>query len=143
MTQTEQIYVFLSPEVQQVLLDHETDIEELLRRADSVATVATGSDPAADSTGKKEPAIILLASAAVIAAATPLLREVIQALAGRHTVLTERRLVAVLDGDGKVVRGSNGDPVLHWEEIERDRKEPVVQTTQIKGFGVQVSFGAK
>lgn len=143
MFEVERLHVFLSPEVQQVLLDHETDVEELLRKAAFPVKVESGADPALNAMGKKEPATILLASAAVIAAATPLLRDLIRALSGRDTVIIERRLVPVQDDTGKLVRGTDGEPVLHWAEVGRERKEPEAQVTKIKGLGVEISFGAK
>lgn len=136
MSDLERRFLFLSSEVQQLLDQHETSIEELLRRADSHIKVDIGEDPAKASEGQKEPATILLASAAVIASLTPILREVIRGLSGRDPVISERRLVPTLDAKGEVVRDSKGEPVLYWTDVSS-------QAIKIKGFGVEISFGSK
>jgi hypothetical protein len=77
-------------------------------------TVRHGEDPAALSVGKKEPATILVASAAVIAAATPILRELIRSISGRDVVVRERRLLPVEDSKGKMVKER-----LSWRTISK------------------------
>jgi ssDNA-binding replication factor A large subunit len=81
-----------------------------------------------------------LASAAVVAAATPILRELIRTLSGRETAIRERRLVPVEDSAGEVLRDETGEPTLYWKNVAANSAESS-QNIKIKGFGIEISFG--
>jgi hypothetical protein len=142
MSELDRLHVFLSREVQELMLDQETSVGEILRAKGVSVEVAIGDNPAEDARGKKEPATILLASAAVLAVVTPLLREVIRSLARRDTLASELRLVPVQDSSGGIVRDKSGEPILHWARVSAATPLPN-ETTRIKGFGVEISFESR
>ncbi|WP_175162340.1 hypothetical protein [Achromobacter aegrifaciens] len=144
MDKPEEVYFFLSPEVHRYLADNDISTSWLLKQTGKEIAIRLGENPAPDIRGEKEPATILLASAAVIAAATPILREVLRTFAGRDPVIRERRLVPVADSSGELVRDANGQPVLQWvDEIKGLIPESPIQSGGIKGFGIEISFGDK
>jgi hypothetical protein len=137
-------FLFLTPEVERFLSENEFDTKQLLQKSGYKVEVRLGQNPAFDSAGKKEPVTILLASAAVIAALTPAVRELIRNLSGRDVVVRERRLVPVESSKGDVVRDASGAPVLHWVDVVKGlAPDPAPQPIKIRGFGIEISFGGK
>jgi hypothetical protein len=142
MNSDRQVFLFLSPDVERLLADHDVDVKEVIRRTTQPITVGFGQDPATAASGAKDPVTILMASAAVIAAATPLIRELIRTLAGREPVIREKRLVPVEDSRGNVVLDSNGQATLHWvDEVKAVIPEHTSEPLAIKGFGIEISIG--
>jgi hypothetical protein len=101
--------------------------------------LAFAKDPAHEEGGEREPATIILASAAAIAALTPILKELIRSATGRPTVITEMRPVAVLDGERKPVLDQTGAPLVRWAEVSHDLTQP--QSITAKGFGLSITIG--
>jgi hypothetical protein len=144
MADEEQVFLFLAPDVRKFFTDNDISFTDVLRRAGVTSPLRHGQDPTETGRGTKEPATILLASAAVIVAATPILRQLIHNLTGRNVVVSERRLVPVEDTKGNVVCDSQGTPVLHWVELPKGLlSEAPSQITKIKGFGIEISLGEK
>jgi hypothetical protein len=144
MSERDEVFVFLSPDVERFLIDNEIDIRELISRTGQRVDVRRGTDPASTSAGSKEPVTILLASAAIIAVATPLLRDLLHTLSGRDAVIRERRLLPVEDSSGNVVRNAKGEATLHW--VDAVKSVPNVQKPQavnVKGWGIEISFREK
>jgi hypothetical protein len=140
----DEVFFFLSPELENYLSENDIGARELFQKAGFETAVRLGEDPAARSTGKKEPATILLASAAVIAAATPIVRELIRNISGREAVVRERRLLPVEDSKGNEVRNTAGEPILHWVDVSKGHApDQAPQSIKIKGFGIEISFGGK
>jgi hypothetical protein len=138
------IFFFLSPEVRRFLSDNDIETQQFLNQSGHQIPIRLAQNPAPDTAGEKEPAIILLASAAVIAAATPILREFIRTISGRDPVIRERRLVPIEDSAGNVVRDPNGEPLVHWvDEVKGVHTEQPTQAVKIKGLGIEISFGGK
>lgn len=136
-----EVFVFLSPEVERFLTDNEIGLKDLFVKAGIKTNVKLGQDPVSNGEGRKEPATIILASAAVIAAATPILKELIKNLSGRETAVRERRLLPVEDSKGKTVLDASGEPILHWTNVAKAQDE--ADKITIKGFGVEISFGGR
>ncbi|UVK35799.1 hypothetical protein LHFGNBLO_006013 (plasmid) [Mesorhizobium sp. AR10] len=134
----DRVYLSLSPQVAAFLTDNDIDIAELLAKAKVDARITLGEDPATVGLGHKEPATIILASAAAIAIATPLLRELIRNISGKTPVIRERQLVQVKDAEDKSAFDANGNPIMEWRETERSNvgADKVV----VKGFGIEISF---
>jgi hypothetical protein len=142
----QEAFVFLSPEMQELLADNQISLQELLRSQGVDAQLKLGQDPAASPVaGHKEPATIIIASAAVIAALTPLLVKAFETLAYKPVVVKEQIVVAVEDSQGNVVRDANGNPVLHWVDrtrvIETDTRPRDETSVDIKGpLGISVGY---
>jgi hypothetical protein len=113
----ERIEVVLSPEVYEDLLKHNVDIMALLSdsRFDWQPTYGnSGSNE--ERAVAKEPAIIVLATAAAVVAATPILRDIVSALSRRPVAIRRQRLVTVRGTDGSVIVGSDGEPLREWRD---------------------------
>ncbi|MCA1494599.1 hypothetical protein I6F11_27335 [Ensifer sp. NBAIM29] len=136
----DRVYLALSPQVTAFLADNNITVSELLARANVKASVDLGEDPAVVGSGRKDPATIILASAAAIAAATPLLRELLRNISGKTPVIRERQLVQVKDAQNKPALNANGHPILEWREIERSNVGS--DKISVKGFGIEISFEA-
>jgi hypothetical protein len=128
------IRVTLDREVEQLLIENETDLVTLLQRSGEDVRKGPGSS-AGD--GRKEPVTILLATAALVVSLTPILTRALGTLSRKRIVITEKVPVAVTDPEGNVVRDASGDPVTHL--VDRHRmleSEPVAdprQKLEIKG----------
>jgi hypothetical protein len=143
--QTE-IFIFASPEIQELLADNQLDLVELLKQEGIEVGKGFAKDPTAsgDST-QKDPTGIILASAALILAITPLISKVLTALSRRSIVIRELVCVPVEDSNGNVVRDRSGEPLLQWVERSRllEQSEQLQSATQIslKGpVGLEVSY---
>ena len=136
MDDREKIYLSISPDVGKFLADNGFTIAELLAKANLDAELSLGEDPTLAGSGRKDPATIILASAAAIAAATPLLRQLIGALAGRPAVIRERQLVQTRKTDGSAAVDVAGNPIMEWRETER----PNADKLNVKGLGLEISF---
>ncbi len=135
----QKIFLLPSPELEDLLLDKGLDLRELVSKSVSGVKMALADDPASTERGKKEPLTVLLGTAALIAALTPTLKELIRAATGRNPLITERRLVPVVDGKGKPIVDKNGEPILQWVDLTR-AADPA-QTITIKGYGITIQFG--
>ena len=143
MTDSTEAVLLISSEVEAALLGSGVSIEELIDQANMPVEVKAGTDPAADSTGTKDPATIMVASAVVIAALTPILKKIIRSLSDKEVVIREKRLVPVEDSSGDIVRNGAGEPILHWvcvaKETIAESSEPKIA---LKGpLGIEISFG--
>lgn len=141
---TEATFLMFSDEARRFLAENDIDDRELIARTGQPLGVGRADDPSQQGIGRKELTTVLLASAAVVAAATPALREIIHALSGRDTIIREKRLVAVEDGAGNIVLGADGEPILHWVEVAKTVSNPEpAQPILVKGFGIEISFGGR
>jgi hypothetical protein len=114
----ERVFLDLSPEVEQMLVENEIDLEAALRERGLDARLSRAANPAKSSESQtKDVSLVLLASAAVIVAATPLLREIIQTVSRRSVVINHRKLLPVEDSKGNVVQDSTGNPVMQWVDV--------------------------
>jgi hypothetical protein len=141
----QEVFVFLSPEIQELLADNQTDLVDLLRQEGVDVRSGFVQDPSSSSdAGHKEPVTVILASAALVLALTPLLTKLIEALSHEAVIVTEQVLVPVEDSQGQIVRDKEGQPVLHW--VERNRvvesaARPSEETAvDIKGYGISVGY---
>ena len=136
------VYVFLSREVENYFVENEISVREIIYQSGLNFNLGISQNPASDAIGEKEPATIILASAAVIAAATPLLVNILEKIIGREVVIRERRLVPVEDSNRNIVHDKNGDAILHWVDIAKEKIEETEQyNVSIKGFGIEISIG--
>jgi hypothetical protein len=136
------VYVFLSREVENYFVENEISVREIIYQSGLNFNLGISQNPASDAIGEKEPATIILASAAVIAAATPLLVNILEKIIGREVVIRERRLVPVEDSNRNIVHDKNGDAILHWVDIAKEKIEETEQyKVSIKGFGIEISIG--
>jgi hypothetical protein len=144
MNSQDEVFLFLSPDVNRFLSQNDIGARELVQKAGLQIGVRLGENPAINNAGEKEPATVLLASAAVIAALTPILRDLMRNLSGREAVVRERRLLPVEDSKGDVIRDASGAVVLHWVDVVKGQaSEHPSQPIKIKGLGIEISFGGK
>ncbi len=137
-----QHYLFLSDDLQKTLAEKEVDLRDLLAETGQPLEIRFGADPAAADAGTKEPATIIVASAAVIAALTPVLIELIRSITRRDPVIRERRLVPVSDGKGNIVSNAAGEPILHWVDVVKgELQERPVTPVRVEGLGIKIGFG--
>jgi hypothetical protein len=142
----QEVFVFLSPEIQELLADNQVDLVDLLRQEGIDVQRGFAQDPtnSADA-GHKEPVTVIIAAAALVVALTPLLTKLIEALSHEAVLVTEQVLVPVEDSQRKVVHDNAGQPVLHWiersrivESAEQPREETAVD---IKGpLGITIGY---
>jgi hypothetical protein len=136
----EETFLFLAPEVERFFSKNEIDINQLLKKSGQKIEIRLGHNP--EKPGAKEPVTILFASAAVIAALTPILRDLIRNLSGQNVVVRERRLLPVEDSKGNAVRDASGAPILKWVDVVKGEvPDRAAQPVKIKGLGVEISFG--
>jgi hypothetical protein len=137
-----EVFLQMTPEVEQLLIENDVSVPDLLRKAGVDVAIAHRTDPASLGNGKKEPAIVLMATAAVVVAASPLIRQIVHNLSGRNVVITERRLIPVEDSSGNIVRDIVGNPILHWVDVVKGvaPQEPNRKST-IAGLGIKISMG--
>lgn len=144
MNSPEETFFFIEPELRQVLTRRGVGLTKLLRQSGIDAEVKFRDDPAPESDGEKEPATIILASAALLAAATPLLRDFLRNVTGRDVELRERHLLPVEDSNGRPILDSKGKPKLYWvDAIKGSSPAPAPYQIKIKGWGVEISFGGQ
>jgi hypothetical protein len=110
-----QIFIFASPEIQELLADNETNLVELLNQEGIAVSRGYAQDPTQNrNVGNKEPVSILLATAALILALTPTISKVITALSHKTVEVEEMVLLPVEDSQGNVVHDAAGNPILQW-----------------------------
>ena len=139
MSDLTQAYLILTPDLERVFADADVDLNDLIRRAAPDVRIEMGENPAAKVAGQKEVVTILIASAAVIGALTPVLKELIRAATNRPVVATELTPVPLLDREGKPILRPNGEPAVEWARTMRDLNPAL--GLSIKGLGIEFSIG--
>lgn len=140
-----EVSFFVDPEIERLLIENGTDVPSLLRR-EGLEVEQSSSSLAAKPTGEREPVTVLLATAAVIVAITPTLRDIISALSRRDVIVTDRVPVPLLDGRDEPIRDDDGRVVVEWVERKRRLSRDVGRTstsdeTSIKGpLGIAISY---
>jgi hypothetical protein len=140
----EPIFIFASPEIQEILADNRIGIGDILRQEGFDVSESFAQDPAeAAGSGYKDAATVILASAALIAMLTPIISKVISTLAHRAVLVREMELLPVVDEQGDVVRDASGEPTLYWAPRARvvEFTEPQgVSSVSVKGYGIEISL---
>jgi hypothetical protein len=140
--QTE-IFVLASPEVEDILADNGINFEELLKREGCAVKEHKGQDPVQLGSGEKDVVTIILASAALVAALTPILSKAIQSLTYKDVVVYETVLVPVEDSAGNVVRDSSGQPKMQWikrSKLLESTRDKGQQGIKIKALGFEIEI---
>jgi hypothetical protein len=102
-----EVPVFVSPGIRKTLVENGIDLAEALRREGYNVSTRLAAD-GEGSEGHKDVALILVASAAVITAATPVLIRIIEALSPQSVVLKRRqKQETLIKGLGLEVRYRN------------------------------------
>jgi hypothetical protein len=113
MEEQTEVYLFISPEVQQLLADNQTDIGKLLREQGVQVETRFAQDPTQTSdTGSRELVTVLIASTAIIAVLTPTITNIINALTYKPIIVNTYELVPLEDSHGNVIRDANNQPIL-------------------------------
>ncbi|MFG5380783.1 hypothetical protein [Yoonia sp. R2-816] len=134
-------YVLLGADLSKFLVENDFSVSDLVKKADSAVEIEVAPNPETQTSPRKEPATIILASAAVVAALTPLLIEVIRNVSRREAVIREKRLVPVEDSNGNHMNDGEGNPILHWVDVVvQDDPGARKQSISVKGFGIEIEF---
>jgi len=130
-----EIYIFLPSEVNQALADNQTTLADLLRRNEGLEVEEGNAiDPAVNLPESRDVATILIASSALVAALTPALTRVIEALTGGKTLVKEMLLEPASGGDLPISAAATPGHVMRWTE------RPLNSELTIKGpLGIEVS----
>ena len=137
-------YVKLDPELAQLLSAHDVELGELLVRQTDIERYEIGTDPA--HAGSKSAEMILIASAAVILSATPIILAAIQALSHRPIIAKNLVLVDEVDGEGRVLVNKDGSARKRWvEQTQIIESRSRTETTKFEGSasGMLVKFDSK
>lgn len=146
-----ELRVSVDPAIERLLIDNETDIADLLARNGVAVQRFTGDTGSGsrwvdlDASGLKEPVTILLATAAVIAAATPLLGRLLTELSRKSVLVEELVPVPVEDSRGNILTDQDGRPIVRWVPRQRfvettDRPDKS-ESLQITGpMGIHVTY---
>jgi len=144
MENQEPIFVFASPEIQEILTDNQISIVDILRQKGFDVSEGFAQDPAQEAgSGYKDPATVILASAGLVAALTPIISQVIATLAHRAVLVREMALLPVVDDQGNVVRDASGEPTLYWAPHTRliESTEPQgASSVSVQGLGIKISL---
>jgi hypothetical protein len=97
------------------LADNGTDIGELLR-AEGIEVELRKATANPESVGSKEPALVILASAALVLAVGQALPRVLGTIFNRRRIVKTSDLTPVVDSTGAPVRDSEGNPLLQVRE---------------------------
>ena len=134
-------FLMIGRDLEIVLQANGLTLQQVLTSAE-----ATGLKPVSDPGelgGTREVAMIMMASAALIAAATPLIVNAFKAMTQRPVVVKELELVPLLDGNGDAVKGANGEPIVTWREkhVLLEPKQQASSTAEVKGYGFEIKLG--
>jgi len=141
-----QIFFFISHDIEELLIDNGIDLVEFLQQEGIEVNQDFATDPTTDSKSSyRDPTTIILASAALVLAITPIISKLIAALSHKKVLIKELVLVPVEDSSGNVVKDSYGEPILQWIERVRllESSEKIGSATQIsiKGpVGLEISY---
>jgi len=137
------VFLTLSPEIAVEIQRSGLSLNQVCERANARGLVIT-SDPA-PSAGGKEIVTAMMASAALIATATPLIVQVLQTIMNRPVRMRRRELSPVLDPGGAPVRTNSGEVVMAWRDMEVLERPPAVASVSPKaiatGFGIHIEVG--
>jgi hypothetical protein len=138
----ERVELLLSREVEELLADNGINLAELLARHGTGLRVELATATGVGASRDKDVAAVLVATAAVIASATPLIIHAFNRLTARPVLVTRVVRVPVEDSTGAVVRDAAGEPVLAWES-RPEFVAPSEHHTQvtIEGHGLRISLG--
>ena len=138
-------YLLLGLEFLELLSSNGLTIEQVFKAA-GVEGLKYATDPAYTD-GKREIFMVLIGSAAVISAATPLIANIIQTLVNRPVVTRHRTLTPATDKDGKVLVDRDGQPIMQWSDVVGvDRAPPskdLSSQIKTKRDGVEINIGSK
>lgn len=117
----EDTYVFFSPALAKLLDENNVDLGEIVRATGVTVPIDFKEDPARATCNARDRDLVsvLIASSAVILAATPVITRAIEAVTRRPVIAKELVLVPVEDSQRTLVTNSGGTPILHW--VERSR----------------------
>jgi len=140
--ETQQQYLMLGDQVRKTLAFAGMSVDDLNERI-GVDGLDTKRDPA-HVPGEKSDAMVFFGSAAVIAAATPILIEIIRTLGKVALTRKEVQLAPVTDDEGSIVKDEDGKPIFSWhsryELLESKNKSERDSSVAVKGLGVELEI---
>ena len=141
MADRTEVYVLTSPQVAEILARAPVSLEELLRREGVDVVQTYGDDPVRKpgATEREPVTLLIIATAAAVAALAPALSRVLGMLTHQPIVAVEKVCEPILDENGKPVLDAAGAPLLRW--IERTR--PVTLNVDVKALGIEIAVGER
>jgi hypothetical protein len=137
MDQTERVFLLPSAELLGVLAENGYDFWELVEKFAPDFSTEEANDPTA--IGERSPTRVILASAVLVAALTPAVKEAVHAATGRPAIVQEVHLEPMTTPDGRVVFGKGGEPVYRWSTTPKDlNPSPPVH---FEGLGIKIDIG--
>jgi hypothetical protein len=141
-------YIVFSRPVLEALDEAGVDLEDILEKASNrVSPEVAGAvrlvpDPAVASGTRALDPVTIVATAALIAALTPAVVRIVEAVVRGRTVIHERELAPVVDAKGEPVLGPNGQQVITWRERERRGGGDAGASIgfRIRAFGIEIDL---
>jgi hypothetical protein len=143
-----EVFLLPDPDVSELLASNETEMAELVPAGtrDQIS-LRLGSNPAGPAQEGKDRDVVsvMIASAALVVAATPLMKRALEVLSGRTVVVKEMELLPVETASGEQVKDASGQPILRWVErhraIAREIPPQGKSNLSIEGpLGLKISF---
>jgi hypothetical protein len=136
-------YLLLGSDFMSLLSSNGLTLGQVLKTA-GIDDLREVPDPA-HTEGQREVFMVLIGSAAIVAAVTPLITNVVKTLVNRPVVTRSRTLAPATDKSGKVLVGKDGQPLMQWSDtVAVDRAPPTKEfTSKIKTTkdGVEINVG--
>lgn len=135
-----EVSLFVDPAIEKLLVENQTDLVTLLRRNDLAVERSAVTRPQA-SRGEKEPATIIIATAALIAALTPTVSRILEKLSHKPVLVEELAPVPIEDSDGNPVRDAAGNPMIEW--VPRQRLIERQVSSESESYSISGPLGLK
>ena len=135
------VFIFTSPEVQDFLDDYGVDLVSLLQEQDVEVNWGMASNPAITDISEKSASKVILASAALVVALTPLLSQALQSVTPQGVIVEEVRCLPMTDKEGNLIKDPSGKPIMQWvkkEEFQEFSKQN--HRVGIEGFGIKIGY---
>lgn len=131
-----EFFIFQTAEVEHLLMESQIDLVKELREQGLSVEKSFTPDPArGESNQSRDIALVIIASGIAAVALSQAISKIIETLARRPVVAREIVCGPALDGNGDVIRQSNGEILMEWKEqyklLEPTQPEKDSQTLKV------------
>lgn len=115
------IYISLSPEIVEILVDNEVDVYQTLKtNIPEIINVSGEKGIVGEENHTRDISLIILASSASFFIISQGIVSIINALGNNKKIaVVEKTLIPVENSRGEIVNNSDGKPLLQWQEKTR------------------------